>query len=71
MQKLNDAKEKLYALQKKLAAYDHALGLITYDGVTTAPKETAENRAVSLSVLSEELYIKSTSPETVELLEYL
>ena len=68
---LTDAKKELYSLQKKLAAYDHAIGLIYYDGVTTAPKETAENRAVSLSVLSEELYIKSTSQETVELLEYL
>ncbi len=68
---LTDAKKELYALQKKLAAYEHAIGLIQYDGVTTAPKETAENRAVSLSVLSEELYVKSTSDETVELLEYL
>lgn len=68
---LKDAKAALYDLQKKLAAYDHAVGLIYYDGVTTAPRETAENRANSLSVLTEEVYIKSTAPETVELLEYL
>lgn len=68
---LENAKNDLYALQRKLAAYDHALGLITYDGATTAPKGTADNRAASLSVLSEELYRLSTSDKTVELLEYL
>ena len=65
------AREELMALQKKQSAYYHAMGLISYDGDTTAPKETAANRAVSLTVLSEEVYKLNTSEETVGLLEYL
>ncbi|MCR5207425.1 MAG: carboxypeptidase M32 [Eubacterium sp.] len=68
---LTKAREALMSLQKKLAAYDHALGLMQYDGVTTAPKKTADNRAQSMSVLTEEVYILSTSEETEKLLEYL
>ena len=68
---ISEAKEKLMRLQRKIAAYDHAEGLIYYDGNTTAPKDTAENRAATLSVLSEESYRLATSEETVTLLEYL
>ena len=46
------AKEKLRALQAKMAAYGHATSLIYYDGVTTAPKGTAANRGQTLSILS-------------------
>ena len=65
------AREALMGLQKKLAAYEHALALMQYDGATTAPKETAANRGASMSVLSEELYRLSTAEDTVDLLEYL
>ena len=68
---LEEAREKLTALQQKLSAYNHATSLIYYDGVTAAPKGTAENRGMTLGVLSEEMYRLSTGPETVELLEYL
>ena len=68
---LDEAREMLMALQRKMAAYEHAMGLIYYDGCTTAPKETADNRAVTMSVLSEEIYRQSTSEETAELLEFL
>ena len=70
-QTIQDKKEALMALQKKMAAFEHAEGLIYYDGQTTAPKETAANRAQTLSVLSEEIYRFSTSDETVRLLEEL
>ena len=53
---LNEAKQALAALQRRIAAYDHAQSLIYYDGCTTAPKGTAANRGVALSVLSEESY---------------
>ena len=62
---------QLSDFERKLSAYEHAMGLISYDGATAAPKGTAQNRAVSLSVLSEEMYRFSTCEETVELLEYL
>ena len=68
---IEKAREDLVKLQRKKAAYYHAMGLISYDGDTTAPKDTAANRAASLTVLSEELYMLSTGKETVELLEYL
>ena len=68
---IENAKEKLYEIQKRLAAYEHAVGLLYYDGATTAPKGTAENRSASLGVLSEEIYLISTSDETVSVLEYL
>ena len=68
---IKEARDRLYKLQRKQAAYDHAMGLIYYDGSTTAPKDTAENRAASLSILSEEVYKLGTSKETVDLLEFL
>ena len=57
-----EALDRLDTLQKKLSAYDHALGLMSYDGVTGAPKGTAANRAQSMSVLSEEVYRLKTGP---------
>ena len=68
---LDEARARLDALQKKLSAYDHALGLLSYDGDTAAPKGTAANRAQTMGVLEEEYYRLSTGAETVELLEYL
>lgn len=63
--------EKMYAIQSRLSAYNHAMAIIYYDGATTAPKGTAENRAHALGILSEESYRISTSEETVSLLEEL
>ena len=68
---LEEAKEQLTELQQKLSAYAHATSLIYYDGVTAAPRGTAENRAMTLGVLSREQYLLSTGPETAALLEYL
>lgn len=68
---LEYAKEQLYSVQKKLAAYEHAMGVIYYDGTTTAPKGTAENRAQSLSILSEEIYKIGTDEKNIEILEFL
>ena len=68
---LNTALEKLQSLQSKLSAYNHATSLIYLDGATYAPKGTASNRAKTLSVLSEESYMLSTSEKTIEMLEYL
>ena len=42
---VKEAKEALKALQRKMTAYNHAQELIYYDGCTTAPKGTAENRS--------------------------
>ena len=68
---IKTAKEELMVLQKKMAAFNHATSLIYYDGATIAPKGTAENRAITMSILSEESYKLAVAKETVELLEYL
>ncbi|MBE6989668.1 MAG: carboxypeptidase M32 [Ruminococcaceae bacterium] len=68
---LEEARAKLKTLQEKMAAYGHALGLLYYDGATTAPKATAANRGQTMGVLSEELYQLTTGEETVALLEFL
>jgi len=63
--------EKFYALQSKLSAYEHAMSIIYYDGATTAPRATAQNRGHALAILSEEAYKLSTGEEMMSLLEYL
>ncbi len=68
---LTQAIEQLYELQSKMSAYAHAMSLIYYDGATTAPKGTAQNRGHALAILSEETYKMSTGEETVALLEFL
>ncbi len=68
---IQEAISKLYELQSKLSAYNHAMSLIYYDGATVAPKKTARNRAHALAVLSEETYKITTCDETVALLEFL
>jgi carboxypeptidase Taq len=47
------------------------MSLIYYDGATTAPRATAQNRGHALSILSEEAYKLSTGEEMMSLLEYL
>lgn len=66
-----DTVKELYQLQGRLSAYKHAINLLIYDGLTTAPKGTAENRAHSVGILTEEMYRISICEETVSLLEYL
>ena len=63
--------ENFYALQSKLSAYEHAMSIIYYDGATTAPRATAQNRGHALAILSEEAYKLSTGEEMMSLLEYL
>ena len=68
---LQVALQKLDLLQRKQLAFGHAMGIISYDGATVAPKGTAGNRAETLGILSEEMYKLSTCNETVELLDEL
>lgn len=68
---ITTARASLAAWQSKMSAYNHAMSLIYFDGSTAAPKGTAENRGHTLAILSEESYKLSTSPEVIEMLEYL
>ena len=68
---IQEALNKLDTLQRKMIAYNHALGLIDYDGATAAPAGAAANRAETLALLSEESYKLSTGDKTVALLDNL
>ena len=68
---ITQAKQQLSDFQSKMSAYNHAMSVIYYDAATVAPKGTAQNRAHTLAILSEENYKLSTGEETVALLEYL
>ena len=68
---LPEALSSLNMLQKKMAAYTHALDLLYYDGATCAPSGTAANRGESMAILSEASYELSTCKETEDLLELL
>lgn len=68
---LEKSLQEMDALQRKMAAYDHAMGLIYYDGATAAPSGSAQNRGESMAILSEASYELSTSKTTEELLETL
>jgi len=68
---MNDKLQKLDMLQRKQIAFNHAMGLISYDGSTTAPAGTASNRAETLGILSEEAYKLATCEETISLIDEL
>lgn len=68
---LQHALNQLDLLQRKQIAFGHAMGLISYDGSTIAPKGTAANRAETLGILSEEMYKLSTCEETISLIDEL
>lgn len=68
---LQEALSALDVLQRKMAAYEHALNLIYYDGATAAPAGTAENRGESMAILSQASYELSTCSATEEMLETL
>lgn len=61
----------LDVLQRKMAAYGHALGLIYHDGATVAPSGTAANRGETMAILGQEMYLLQTSAETEKLLDEL
>lgn len=68
---LKQALSALDTLQRKMAAFEHASGLIYYDGATTAPAGTAANRGESMAILSQVSYELCTCKETEELLDTL
>lgn len=68
---IEEAKTKLAEIEKKEIAYDHAAGILYYDGVTGAPAGTAENRGETLAILSEAQYALSTGDELTEAVEFL
>ena len=68
---LEEGRKALYDLQKNMTAYQHALGLLFYDGATAAPRGTAANRARTAGVLNQALYRLTTREDTAALLAEL
>ncbi|MEN6470792.1 MAG: carboxypeptidase M32 [Clostridiaceae bacterium] len=56
-------KENFKAYQKKMRAYNHAMGVLQYDFETVMPKGGAEGMGETLGILSEESYKLSVSDE--------
>jgi len=63
---LEEARSFLKETEKAEAAYNHASGLLYYDGVTQAPRGSAQNRSETMAFLSGESYKLSTSPALFE-----
>ncbi|MBQ4288547.1 MAG: carboxypeptidase M32, partial [Clostridia bacterium] len=68
---LSDALKKLKELQIKAHAYEHAMGMLSYDALTAAPSDSAEGRGMSMGILSEEYYKILVNDETGALLDFL
>ena len=68
---LSEALKKLNDLEAKEFAYNHALGILSYDGETSAPKGGAEPRGRTMGILSGEVYKLSTGEEAMRILDAL
>ena len=68
---LEKARVDFANLQKRICAFNHVAELIYFDGETTAPPGTANNRAQALEIINEELQRLKSGSESLELLAYL
>lgn len=68
---LEEAVGRLEAIEQKLSAYYHAIGLLSVDGETVAPKASVEGRGKTIGVLSELEYSLLTDSENPALVDYI
>ena len=68
---LNEALERLEAIQRKLYAYNAASSALYLDGDTVAPRDTAAGRGVALGILAGEQHRIMTGPELAGTLDEL
>ena len=68
---VSQALEALNKHQQTMAAYNHAIGVLSLDAATAAPKQTWEGRGKTMAILSEITYNLETSSELGQLLDYL
>ena len=66
-----EARKNLRDLELREFAYNHAAGMLYFDGVTAAPKGTYISRGKTFSVLNEAAYSLSNSEEARETLRVL
>ncbi len=55
----------------RMKALNHAMGILSYDGATTAPVESAEGRGKTLAYLSNCAYEIETAPALMEAAQFL
>ena len=68
---LQTALQQLEALQQKQYAYRTASSALYLDGVTVAPRDTAEGRGVALGILAGEEHKLFSDPQVGALLTFL
>ncbi len=68
---VQQAVEALKKLERTLAAYSHAMGVLNLDAATAAPSESYEGRGRTMEILSQVTYDLSTDPQNDELVAYL
>ena len=68
---LSQALEDLDKLQKTLAAYNHATGVLDLDASTAAPEGSWEGRGQTMEILSGLTYALTADPKNGELYQYL
>lgn len=68
---VTEAIEKLNELELNEFAYNHAIGMLNYDGDTIAPKKSAIPRGKTMGILSGEAYKLSTGKDAMALLDFL
>ena len=68
---LSQALDALENLQHTMAAYNHAIGMLSNDAATTAPAESWEGRGKTLEVLTKYCYDLSVDPQNGILYDYL
>lgn len=68
---VNQALEALEKYERTRAAYNHALGLLSHDAGTAAPRGSAFGRGKTMEILSGVLYDLDADPEVGEMLCFL
>ena len=68
---LNTAVAKLNEVEATVAAYSHAMGVLSVDASTAAPVESAQGRGRTMAVLSGVIYKMAADPENLELVNFL
>ena len=68
---VEEAVQALKELQRRQAAYDHAMGVLYLDATTAAPSDSWAGRGKTMEVLSQVSYDLLTAPENGELFAYL
>lgn len=68
---MEDKEKRLKDWQKKMHAYKHAAGLLSYDAATSMPSGASQNLGETLKVLSAEMYAMTVDPEFKSLLHSL